>query len=164
MITRPVLIVRLLGYLLFASFLLSAFDVAAKDFAFNDMQGKEQRLADYKGKWVLVNFWATWCPPCLEEIPDLVDMHNARKASDFFVIGVAMSSSRESVLAFAKQMDISYPVVMGNDRIVAQIGKVEALPTSYLYDPTGKLVSYQTGMITRDAIESYIRSKSGKLR
>lgn len=156
--------IKRLGLLLLACFLLNTINVAAKDFVFKDMQGKEQRLADYKGKWVLVNFWATWCPPCLEEIPDLVDMHNARKASDFVVIGVAMSSSRDSVLAFVKQLDISYPVVMGDDGMAAQIGKVEALPTSYLYDPTGKLVSYQAGMITRDAIESYIRSKSGKLK
>jgi peroxiredoxin len=150
----------MLRALLFLYCLLLAVSVSANDFAFKDMQGKVQRLSDYKGKWVLVNFWATWCPPCLEEIPDLVDMHNARQASDFVVLGVAMSSSRESVLAFSRQMEISYPLVMGDDRSAAQIGRVDALPTSYLYDPAGKLVSYQSGMVTRVAIESYIRSKS----
>lgn len=151
---------RRIRCLLLVVALLLAFNAGAAEFAFKDMQGKAQRLSDYHGKWVLVNFWATWCPPCLEEIPDLVDMHNARQASDFVVIGVSMSSSRESVLAFSKQMEISYPLVMGDDRTAAQIGRVDALPTSYLYDPTGKLVSYQSGMVTREAIESYIRSKS----
>jgi hypothetical protein len=92
----------------------------------------------------------------------LVEMHNAHKDKDFVVIGVAMSSSSDSVIAYVKQMAISYPVVLGNDKIAAQIGKVDALPTSYLYDPTGKLVSYQSGMVTRDAIENYIRSKAKK--
>jgi hypothetical protein len=58
-------------------------------------------------------------------------------------------------------MDISYPVVLGDDRLAAQIGRIDALPTSYLYDPSGKLVSYQSGMLTREVIENYIRSKSG---
>jgi len=151
-----------LRVLLLSCLLLATVNVVADTFAFKDMQGKQQRLSDYQGKWVLVNFWATWCPPCLEEIPDLVDMHNAHKDSDMVVIGIAMSSARDTVIAFAKQLDISYPIVMGNDKISAQIGKVEALPTSYLYDPTGKLVSYQTGMVTRAAIESYILSKAGK--
>ena len=146
--------------LILACALLCAANVSAAEFAFKDMQGKVQRLSDYQGKWVLVNFWATWCPPCLEEIPDLVEMHNARKAADFVVIGVAMSSSRESVLAFTKQMDISYPLVMGDDRSSAQIGRVDALPTSYLYDPTGKLVSYQAGMLTRSVLENYINFKT----
>ncbi len=153
---------RSLRVLLLSCLLLASVNVAAENFAFKDMQGKEQRLSDYKGKWVLVNFWATWCPPCLEEIPDLVDMHNAHKASDLVVIGVVMSSSLDSVKSFAEQLDISYPIVIGTSKIVAQIGKVEALPTSYLYDPTGKLVSYQAGIVTREAIESYIRSKSKK--
>ncbi len=149
-------------FLLLGLLLLTTLNVAANEFVFNDMQGKVQRLSDYKGKWVLVNFWATWCPPCLEEIPELVDMHNERAAKDFVVIGVAMSSSKDSVNAFAKQLEISYPIVMGSDKLAAQIGKVEALPTTYLYDPSGKLVSYQAGMVTRKDIENFIRSKSKK--
>lgn len=151
-----------LRLLLLSCLLLTTINVVANEFVFKDMQGSVQRLSDYKGKWVLVNFWATWCPPCLEEIPDLVEMHNARKESDFVVIGIAMSSSRDSVNAFAKQMEISYPIIFGDDKIAAQIGRIDALPTSYLYDPTGKLVSYQAGMVTRDAIEAYIRSKAKK--
>ena len=149
-----------LSLALFACLLTTSLNTLANEFVFKDMQNKIQRLSDYNGKWVLVNFWATWCPPCLEEIPDLVEMHNARKGTDFVVIGIAMTSSKDSVLSFAKQMEISYPIIMGDDKSAAQIGRIDALPTSYLYDPSGKLVSYQAGMITREAIESYIRSKT----
>ena len=152
--------IKQLSFAIFACLLLTNQSALANEFVFKDMQNKNQRLSDYSGKWVLVNFWATWCPPCLEEIPDLVDLYNARKTTDFVVIGIAMTSSRESVLSFAKQMEISYPIVMGDDKSAAQIGRIDALPTSYLYDPSGKLVSYQAGMVTREAIESYIRSKT----
>ena len=126
------------------------------------MQGHEQRLQDYRGKWVLVNFWATWCPPCLEEIPDLIALHEAHKDTDLVVVGVALDSTRESVVEFVAKKKIGYPIVFGNYDMAEQVGEVEALPTSYLYDPTGKLVSYQQGMVTRASVESYIKSKSGK--
>lgn len=147
-------------FLLLALLLVSSV-AAAGEFEFKDMQGKTQRLADFKGKWLLVNFWATWCPPCLEEIPGLVDLYNERKDRDFVIIGVAMSSPRDSIMVFAKQMEISYPIVIGSDKLAAQIGKVDVLPTSFLYDPQGKLVSYQPGSVTRNDIENFIRSRSG---
>ncbi len=149
---------RLLGVVM----LLWAGAASAQDFVFKDLQGKEQRLQDYRGKWVLVNFWATWCPPCLEEVPDLVSLHEAHKKADMVVIGVALDSSKESVVEFVAKKRVSYPVVVGDYDQAAQVGEVEALPTSYLYDPTGKLVSYQQGMVTRASVESYIKSKSKK--
>jgi thiol-disulfide isomerase/thioredoxin len=146
--------------LLLAALLFSAGAAFAESFVFKDLQGHEQRLPDYRGKWVLVNFWATWCPPCLEEIPDLVALHEAHKGSDLAVIGVALDSSRESVVEFVARKKISYPIVLGNYELARQVGEVEALPTSYLFDPTGKLVSYQQGMVTRNNVESYIKSKT----
>ena len=119
-------------------------------------------LASLKGKVVLVNFWATWCPPCLEEIPDLQELYDAHRKSDLVVIGVALDSTRESVVEFVAKKKISYPIVFGDYDMAAQVGEVEALPTSYLYDPAGKLVSYQQGMVTKSSVESYIKSKSRK--
>ena len=149
---------RLFGAVL----LLAAVTTSAESFVFKDMQGQPQRLQDYRGKWVLVNFWATWCPPCLEEIPDLVKLHEAHKNKDLVVIGVALDSTRESVVEFVAKKKIGYPVVMGDYDLAAQVGEVDALPTSYLYDPAGKLVSYQQGMVTRASVESYVRSKTAK--
>ncbi len=134
----------------------------AADFTLKDTQGQVHRLSDYRGKWVLVNFWALWCPPCLEEIPELVALHEAHKNKDLVVIGVAMDyTSSRSVTDFAAKRAISYPIVLGDHRMAQQIGEgdVEVLPTSYLYDPSGKLVSYQPGAITRDSVEAYLRSK-----
>jgi thiol-disulfide isomerase/thioredoxin len=133
--------------------------VAAAPFAFTDLNGKVQRLSDHKGKWVLVNFWATWCPPCLEEIPDLVELHEAHKRKDLVVIGVALDSTEKSVREFVNRFAISYPVAVSDYDQAAQVGEVSVLPTSYLFDPKGELVSYQEGMLTRSSVESYIKSK-----
>ena len=145
-----------------ALFLISATTAAAESFVFKDMQGHEQRLQDYRGKWVLVNFWATWCPPCLEEIPDLMKLQEAHNNKDLAVIGVALDSTRESVVDFVAKKKINYPIVVGDYDLAAQVGEVNALPTSYLYDPTGKLVSYQEGKVTRASVESYIKSKTNR--
>ncbi|MGC2047173.1 MAG: TlpA disulfide reductase family protein [Gallionella sp.] len=131
----------------------------AADFVLEDIQGKTHRLADYRGKWVLVNFWATWCSPCLSEIPELSSLHSVHKDKDLQVIGIALQSeSRKEVADFAREHKISYPVVLGDFRTARQIGTVDVLPSSFLYNPNGELVSYQAGAVTRASIETYIKN------
>ena len=147
----------MLRKLLIWPLLALSFSGHAADFSLEDMQGKIHRLADYRGKWVLVNFWATWCPPCLNEIPELVSLHDTHKV---VVIGIAIDSgSRKKVAKFTEAHGVSYPMVMGNDKIAAQIGEVDVLPTSYLYAPNGEQVSYQAGEVTRASVETYIKNK-----
>lgn len=134
--------------------------VAAADFSFRDISGRQHNLVDYRGKWVLVNFWATWCPPCLKEIPDLMALHNEHKDKDLIVIGIATDYNNPKLVTdFARDHRISYPVVLGNDAIVAQIGRVEGLPMTYMFNPQGKMVAYNVGALTKKAVEGYIRSK-----
>lgn len=133
---------------------------SAAGFSFQDTQGKKHTLAGYKGKWVVVNFWATWCPPCLEEIPDLIALHDKHKDKDLVVLGVALDyRNSQQVKEFADQMFISYPVILGTYESAAQVGAVNGLPTTYLFNPQGKMVAYNVGALTRQAIENYISVK-----
>ena len=128
----------------------------AADFRVTDTKGKTHTLSGYKGKWVLVNYWATWCPPCLEEIPDLIALHENKK-NNLVVIGVAMDyRDPKQVIDFAEGLFVDYPIVLGNAKVVSQIGPVRGLPTTYLYNPEGKMVAQQVGAITRAMVESYI--------
>ncbi len=134
----------------------------AADFKMTDTEGKPHTLSGYKGKWVLVNYWATWCPPCLEEIPDLISLHENKK-NNLVVIGVALDyRNAKQVTDFADGLLVTYPIVLGNAQIVNQIGPVRGLPTTYLYNPDGKLVAQQVGAITRAAVENYIAGKTAK--
>lgn len=131
----------------------------AQAFSLKDSKGHTHSLSQYKGKWVLVNFWATWCPPCLEEIPDLSALHENKK-NNLVVLGVAMDyRDPKQVLDFADQMMVSYPIILGDYKMAEQVGAVPGLPTTYLYNPQGKLVAYNVGALTRAAVESYIKVK-----
>ena len=145
--------------------LLLAFTVSsaqATGFKVTDTNGKIHTLAGYKGKWVLVNFWATWCPPCLEEIPDLIALHENKK-NNLVVIGVASDyRSAKQVTDFAEGLFVSYPIVLGTPDVINQIGPVQGLPTTYLFNPDGKLVAQQVGALTQAAVESYIASKTAQ--
>lgn len=154
---------RLIGFVAMMTMalgLLMSSAHAAGAFNLRDLDGKVHALSAYKGKWVLVNFWATWCPPCLEEIPDLILLHDKRKNKDFSVIGIAVDyKNADQIRRFADDNLISYPLVLGEERVIEQFGSADVLPTSYLYNPQGKLVKMHHGLITRAIIEKIISGK-----
>jgi thiol-disulfide isomerase/thioredoxin len=127
----------------------------AEAFTLTDAAGKTHRLSDYRGKWVIVNFWATWCPPCLEEIPDLVSISESRK--DVQVFGIAMEfQDAAQVVQFADGMFVNYPIVLGDEKVAKQIGQVGGLPTTFIFDPRGALATRHQGKLTRRQIEELI--------
>jgi thiol-disulfide isomerase/thioredoxin len=124
---------------------------APATFSLTDMQGNMHTLAGHQGKWVLVNLWATWCSPCVTEMPDLEAMSRSR--DDLIVLGVAVDGQNpRRVAQFAEKMHVTYPIVAGDDALARQF-KVRGYPTSILYDRTGKQVLVKEGAITRKEVE-----------
>jgi thiol-disulfide isomerase/thioredoxin len=130
------------------------------DFTLKGLDGKEHSLSDYRGKWVVVNYWATWCPPCLEEIPELIIFHENHKDKDAVVLGVNMEDiPKEKLADFVEENFITYPVLRHEPGMTA-VGPVPGLPTTYLVSPDGKVVGRKLGGITSEDLESYIKKQS----
>jgi peroxiredoxin len=126
----------------------------APDFALKDAEGKVVKLSDYKGKVVLLDFWATWCGPCKIEIPWFMEMQRKDKDKGFEVLGVAMDDEGwEAVKPFAAKMGMNYRLVIGNDQTAQMYGGVDALPTTFLIDRGGKIAAVHVGLTSRKEIE-----------
>ena len=134
---------------------------AAPAWAFDlvDTTGKPHRLADYAGRWVVVNFWATWCVPCLQEIPEIADFHRAHPR--VVVIGVAMDAEDPAkVKRFAQKTGHVYPIVLADASVEKQFGEPRALPTTRIYDPTGRVVYHRAGRVDRKGLEALTKSRA----
>ena len=130
-------------------------------FLVNDLDGRIISTADLHGKVVLVNFWATWCPPCREEIPELIEL-SKRYKDQLQIIGISMDDAPAGqVRQFAKQIGITYPVVMGSGAIEAEYGGVPALPTSFVISPEGRVVQKHAGLYPIGVYDTEIRSLLG---
>jgi len=130
---------------------------AAMDFSLPGIDGKQYSLSDYRGKWVLVNFWATWCPPCLEEIPELELFHDTHKDKDDLVLGINYENvSDKRLKSFVEDLFVSYPILKLSDSEPTPFGNLPGLPTSFLVSPEGEVVARQVGGITASAIERFI--------
>ena len=132
--------------------------VPAPDFELASLDGRKVKLSDYRGKAVVLNFWATWCSPCKVEMPWFVDLQKKYSNEGLVVLGIAMDDSDNKKIAqFASEMGVNYPVLLGTDKVSDQYGNVQFLPTTFYIDRDGRIIGKGTGLLGRGEIEENIQ-------
>jgi peroxiredoxin len=131
---------------------------AAPEFALKDVNGTTVRLSDYRGKVVLLNFWATWCAPCTIEIPWFMEFEQKNKDRGFAVVGIAMDEEGWTVVKpFLAEMRVNYRTLKGDDLITQLYGGVDSLPTTFMIDRQGKIASVHMGLISKSIYQNEIQ-------
>src|SRR3984893_926007 len=130
----------------------------APDFSLESLEGKTMRLSDFRGKAVLLNFWATWCGPCKIEMPWLVDLQKKYGPEGLQIVGVAMDDTSDKEIAdFAHKMGVNYVVLKGTEKVGDLYGGVDRLPLTYYIDRSGKVVDETVGLAGESVIEDAIK-------
>ncbi|MCX7798472.1 MAG: TlpA family protein disulfide reductase [Melioribacter sp.] len=136
--------------------------VTAPDFALPTTDGKILKLSDYRGKIVILDFWATWCPPCRKGIPDLIDIKKKYGSKGVEIIGISVDTdTKNEVIPFIKEKGINYPVVYGNQNVYKQYGGIRAIPTTFIIDKEGKIVASYEGLVPKITYENHIKNILG---
>jgi len=134
----------------------------APDFTLESLDGRKMTLSDLRGKAVLLNFWATWCPPCKVEMPWFIELQDQYRSQGLQVVGVAMDdSSKEDIAKFAKDMGVNYPVLLGKEAVGEAYGGVPALPETFFIGRDGKIVDRIIGLKGKSDIEDAIKKALG---
>ena len=130
----------------------------APDFELQSLEGKNVKLSDFRGKAVLLNFWATWCGPCKIEMPWFVELQKEFGRQGFQIVGVAMDdASTEDIAKFVQQMGVNYPILLGKEAVGESYGGVGVLPTTFFIDRDGKLVAREFGLQSRSVFVDHIK-------
>ena len=137
-------------------------EAMAPDFVLTDTKGNQIKLSDYRGKVVILDFWATWCPPCRRGIPDLIDLQKTYK-NKLAVIGISLDTdSKKDVVPFIKEYGINYKVAYGDNNVVQKYGNIQSIPTTFIIDQNGKIVNSYIGLQRKETFENQIKALINK--
>jgi peroxiredoxin len=135
---------------------------AAPEFSLKTLDGRDVKLSDYRGKAVLLNFWATWCAPCKIEMPWFVDLYKKYRPQGLEIVGIAMDDSgREEIAKFAREMKVNYTVLEGTEAVGDAYGGVPFLPETFILDRNGKIVKTMFGIHSLSDFEDGIKQALG---
>ena len=124
-----------------------------------DLDGKTIKDADFKGKIVVLNFWATWCVPCREEIPSLIALHQQYGDDGVIIVGASVDRGGvDLVKRFVERFKINYPIVIADEKMMRDFGNVEAVPTTFLIDRNGRVAGKHVGFAEKETLEREIKS------
>jgi peroxiredoxin len=136
----------------------SAIKTNAIDFKLKDLDGKELSLSDLKGKKVFLNFWATWCPPCKAEMPEIEKLYEETKDSDLVIVAVEIGEPLSTVKSFIDSNKYSFKVLLDSDQSVASKYNIASIPTSYFIDVDGNVISKNVGGMNIDQMKASIKA------
>ncbi len=130
----------------------------APAFTLQDLDGNKVRLSDYKGKLVILNFWATWCPPCIKEIPDFIMLYDKYKDKGFVMLGISLDQRGINVVkAFKKKFKVNYPILMADSKISFAYGNISSIPTTFVIDAQGIIKRAYLGYRNKNVFEKDIK-------
>jgi len=135
----------------------------APAFSLQDLGGRTISLADLKGKIVVLNFWATWCPPCRAEIPDFIDFYNQNRTNNLEIVGVSVDElTVQQLQPFVQKNKMTYPVALASPKIVRDYGPIDAIPTTFILDRLGRIRHTQVGLMEKKDLAAWFQKLSGE--
>lgn len=135
----------------------------APNFELPDLKGSKVHTTDFKNKVLLVNFWATWCSPCIVEIPWFIEFQQKYGPQGLQVIGISLDEAgTKDVVPFVEKHKMTYPVLLGNDSTAELFGGIMGLPTTFIVDRDGKYYSMHRGLVSRESVEEELQNLLGK--